>query len=142
MWTCSSIKNRNYNNDLSELDFGFLSNPRFLNTAVTRAQSLLAVVGDPMSLCAIGACRDLWKDYLKRCDAKKGLYGCTLKTIMDFCLSTQSLDPSANEFVPATDNTDYGGSGPSERKIYSLIILEVHVVRINEYWFLQYYIEI
>ena len=102
MWTCSQIESRNieFNSDLSELDFGFLSNPRFLNTAVTRAQSLLAVVGDPMSLCSVGECRTLWKDYLRRCDANKGLYGCTLKTVMDFCLSSQALDPAAQEFIP------------------------------------------
>ena len=92
MWTCSQIESRNLD-DPSELDFGFLSDPRFLNTAVTRAQSLLAVVGDPMSLCSVGACRNLWKDYLQRCDANKGLYGCTLKTVMDFCLRSQQLDP-------------------------------------------------
>ena len=103
MWTCSQIERRNaeLNTDLSELDFGFLSNPRFLNTAVTRARSLLAVVGDPMSLCSIGACRNLWKDYLQRCDANKGLHGCTLKIVMDFCLSSQVLDPSAHEFIPS-----------------------------------------
>ena len=99
-WTCSQIEDRNSDADPSELDFGFLSDPRFLNTAVTRAQSLLAVVGDPMSLCSVGACRNLWKDYLQRCDANKGLYGCTLKTVMDFCLSLHALDPSAHEFVP------------------------------------------
>ncbi|CAB4003242.1 probable helicase with zinc finger domain isoform X2, partial [Paramuricea clavata] len=59
MKTCSWIEGRN--SDLSELDFGFLSDPRFLNAAVTRAQSLLAVVGDPMSLCSVGECRNLWK---------------------------------------------------------------------------------
>ena len=103
MWTCSQIESRNIelNSDLSELDFGFLSNPRFLNTAVTRARSLLAVVGDPMSLCSVGACRNLWKDFLQRCDGNKGLYGCTLKTVMDFCLSSQVLDPSAHEFIPS-----------------------------------------
>ena len=103
MWTCSQIEDRNLalNSDLSELDFGFLSDPRLLNTAVTRAQSLLAVVGDPMSLCSVGACRNLWKDYLQRCLANKGLYGCTLKTVMDFCLGTQPLDPSAHEFLPS-----------------------------------------
>ena len=101
MWTCSQIERRNaeLNTDLSELDFGFLSNPRFLNTAVTRARSLLAVVGDPMSLCSIGACRNLWNDYLQRCDADKGLYGCTLKIVMDFCLTSQVLDPSAQELI-------------------------------------------
>jgi hypothetical protein len=100
MWTCSQIEDRNIDEDPSELDFAFLSDPRFLNTAVTRAQSLLAVVGDPMSLCSVGACRNLWKEYLQRCDANKGLYGCTLKTVMDFCLRSQALDPSAHEFTP------------------------------------------
>ena len=103
MWTCSPIESRNveFNSDLSELDFGFLSNPRFLNTAVTRARSLLAVVGDPMSLCSVGACRNLWKDFLQRCDGNKGLHGCTLKTVMDFCLSSEVLDLSAHECLPS-----------------------------------------
>ena len=102
MWTYLQIERRNVesNSDLSELNCGFLTDPRLLNTAVTRAQSLLAVVGDPMSLCSVGACRNLWKDYLQRCDANKGLYGCTLKTVMDFCLSSQALDPAAQEFIP------------------------------------------
>ncbi len=39
------------------LDYGFLSNVKLLNTAITRAQSLVAVVGDPVSLCSIGKCR-------------------------------------------------------------------------------------
>ena len=103
MRTCSQIEGQNaeLNTDLSELDFGFLSDPRLLNTAVTRAQSLLAVVGDPMSLCCVGECRYLWKDYLQRCDANKGLYGCTLKTVRDFCLRSQVLNPSAHEFIPS-----------------------------------------
>ena len=94
MWTCSQIESRNteFNCDLAELDFGFLSNPRFLNSALTRAQSLFAVVGDPMSLCSIGACSNLWKDYLQRCDANKGLYGCTLKAVTDFCLGYQPIN--------------------------------------------------
>ncbi|CAB4062935.1 Probable helicase with zinc finger domain [Lepeophtheirus salmonis] len=37
-----------------EVDFGFLSNAKLLNTAITRAQSLVAVVGDPVALCSIG----------------------------------------------------------------------------------------
>ena len=98
------IEDRNL--DPSELDFGFLSDPRLLNTAVTRAQSLLAVVGDPVSLCTVGACRNLWKDYLHRCDANKGLYGCTLKFVMDSCLRSQVLDPSAHEFIPGKNVLD------------------------------------
>lgn len=41
----------------SYMDYGFLSNKKLLNTAVTRAQSLVAVVGDPVSLCSLGRCR-------------------------------------------------------------------------------------
>lgn len=40
-----------------DLDHGFLSNARLLNTAITRAQSLVAVVGDPVSMCSVGKCR-------------------------------------------------------------------------------------
>lgn len=41
----------------NEVDLGFFSNPKLLNTALTRAQSLVAVVGDPVSLCSEGKCR-------------------------------------------------------------------------------------
>ena len=128
MWTCSQIENRNLelNFDLSQLHFGFLSDPRLLNTAVTRAQSLLAVVGDPMSLCSIGACRNLWKDYLQRCDANKGLYGCTLKTVMDFCLGSQPLDPSAHEFLPSdsaqVSNEETVTGSSSEGRVLFMIV--------------------
>jgi len=40
-----------------EVDYGFLSNMKLLNTAITRAQSLVAVVGDPLALCTVGNCR-------------------------------------------------------------------------------------
>lgn len=40
-----------------EMDYGFLSNSKLLNTAITRAQSLVAVIGDPVALCSIGRCR-------------------------------------------------------------------------------------
>ena len=35
----------------------FLSNAKLLNTALTRAQSLVAVVGDPVALVSVGKCR-------------------------------------------------------------------------------------
>ena len=43
--------------DAEGYDYGFLSNNKLLNTALTRAQNLIAVVGDPVSLCTIGECR-------------------------------------------------------------------------------------
>lgn len=38
-------------------DYGFLSNEKLLITALSRAQSLVAVVGDPVSLCIFGRSR-------------------------------------------------------------------------------------
>ena len=132
MWTCSQIEDRNLeiNSDLFELDFGFLSDPRLLNTAVTRAQSLLAVVGDPMSLCSVGECTIFWKDYLKRCDANKGLYGCTLRTVMDFCLSSQALDPTAHEFIPGGSvqmEIEGNSAGSSSKGSNSFLVIDIYV---------------
>ena len=54
-----------------EVDYGFLTNIKLLNTAITRAQSLVAVIGDPLALCTVGNCRsvkstvaDFTTDYL------------------------------------------------------------------------------
>ena len=133
MWTCSQIEGRNLDmySDQSEPDFGFLSDPRLLNAAMTRAQSLLAIVGDPMSLCSVGACRNLWKDFLHRCDANKGLYGCTLKIVMDFCLSSQVLDPRAHEFLPSesaqVENEEILTSSSSKGEAFFIAIHNIRV---------------
>ena len=50
--TCSGVVD-------TEVDYGFLSNMKLLNTAITRAQSLVAVVGDPLALCTVGNCRSV-----------------------------------------------------------------------------------
>lgn len=51
-----------------EVDYGFLSNMKLLNTAITRAQSLVAVIGDPLALCTIGNCRPVTVDSEKYSD--------------------------------------------------------------------------
>lgn len=48
-------------------DLGFLSNPKLLNTAITRAKFCLIVVGDPVALCSAGDCRVCWKTILSMC---------------------------------------------------------------------------
>ncbi|XP_012934940.1 helicase with zinc finger domain 2 isoform X2 [Aplysia californica] len=48
-------------------DLGFLSNPKLINTALTRAQSFVAVVGDPVALCLIGECIQEWRTFIKHC---------------------------------------------------------------------------
>lgn len=47
-------------------ELGFLSDPRLLNTAVTRAKYHLAFVGDPSALCGAGECRACWKTILSK----------------------------------------------------------------------------
>ncbi|KAK6171546.1 hypothetical protein SNE40_019712 [Patella caerulea] len=53
--------------DVNMGEYGFLSEPNMLNTALTRAQSLVAVVGHPIALCTIGECSGIWKKYIKQC---------------------------------------------------------------------------
>ena len=55
-------------------DFGFLSDSKLLNTAFTRAQSLVVVVGDPVALCAFGDCTNVWRVYLKHCQNMRSLF--------------------------------------------------------------------
>lgn len=58
--------------------YGFLSDRKLLNTALTRAQSYVAVVGDPVALCAIGECLTVWRTYLKHCQNMKSIQPSTL----------------------------------------------------------------
>uniref|UniRef100_A0A8C4QKN2 Helicase with zinc finger n=1 Tax=Eptatretus burgeri TaxID=7764 RepID=A0A8C4QKN2_EPTBU len=88
----------------SELELGFLSDPKLLNTAVTRAQSLLAVVGDPIALCSSGRCRKVWEHFLAACELRGSLYGTSLERVRSELrgleLKTYVLNPLAPEFVP------------------------------------------
>ena len=53
---------------------GFLTDWRQLNTAFTRAQSLLIVVGNPKTLCFKGRCCRVWTEYFNKCKEKRSLY--------------------------------------------------------------------
>ncbi|XP_042232621.1 probable helicase with zinc finger domain isoform X2 [Homarus americanus] len=87
------------------LDFGFLSNAKLLTTAITRAQSLVAVVGDPVSLCSVGKCRKLWERFLQLCSEAGSLYGISWSALrgqldgVEF-KKTYVLNPLAPEFIP------------------------------------------
>ena len=81
----------------------FLSDPKLLNTAVTRARCLVAVVGDPVSICTVGECRSIWRDYIKRCNEKGGLYGVTMEELdkeINAAIASIELNPKAEPFVP------------------------------------------
>lgn len=88
-----------------EVDYGFLSNSKLLNTAITRAQSLVAVVGDPVALCSIGRCRKVWERFIEICNQNKSLFGITwtlLRSQLDGVelKKTYVLNPLAPEFIP------------------------------------------
>lgn len=102
--TCSSLVGKPKSSE-SELDHGFLSNAKLLNTAITRAQSLVAVVGDPVSLCSVGKCRKLWEKFIHTCHKEKSLFGITwdsLRSLLDGMELKKNfvLNPLAPEFVP------------------------------------------
>lgn len=97
--TCSNTKTD------GEVDYGFLSNSKLLNTAITRAQSLVAVVGDPIALCSLGRCSKVWERFLQICNDNGSLYGITwpqLKFQLDGIelKKVYILNPLAPEFVP------------------------------------------
>lgn len=90
---------------MDDMDYGFLSNSKLLNTAITRAQSLVAVVGDPVALCSIGRCRKVWERFIQICDENHSLNGITwihLRNLLDNLelKKTYILNPLAPEFVP------------------------------------------
>ncbi|CAB1354249.1 unnamed protein product, partial [Coregonus sp. 'balchen'] len=48
----------------------FFNNARMLNTAMTRAQSQVVVVGDAAALCYFGKCSRIWRSYIHHCISK------------------------------------------------------------------------
>uniref|UniRef100_H3ARD5 Probable helicase with zinc finger domain n=1 Tax=Latimeria chalumnae TaxID=7897 RepID=H3ARD5_LATCH len=88
-----------------DLDYGFLSNYKLLNTAITRAQSLVAVVGDPIALCSVGRCRKFWERFITICHENQSLHGITFEQIKAQLEAlelkkTYVLNPLAPEFIP------------------------------------------
>jgi len=104
--TCAASEGVAVAEDGEAADFGFLSNARLLNTAVTRARSLVAVVGDPVALCSVGRCRRLWEKFAEEASKHGSLFGLNwlaLRSMLE-CVElrkTYVLNPLANEFVPS-----------------------------------------
>ncbi|KAL1280781.1 hypothetical protein QQF64_015381 [Cirrhinus molitorella] len=48
----------------------FFDDVRAMNTALTRAQSLVIVIGDAGALCCFGKCSKIWRSYIEHCISK------------------------------------------------------------------------
>ena len=83
----------------------FLSDRKLLNTALTRAQSLIAVVGDPFSLRTIGDCQGMWEEFIKRCIDEGKLFGIEHNEL-EQGISQRGLNINAVEFVPTVVEED------------------------------------
>lgn len=107
--TCQNVHGRGGLSAEQPSHWEFLSDSTLLNTAITRAKSLVAVIGEPVSLCTFGECRGNWRDYIRRCHDRKALYGTTfdeLKKLITASLSRIPLNPTAHNFIPkSTTNT-------------------------------------
>ena len=101
-----------------QLYWEFFSDPKLLNTAVTRAMSLVAIVGDAISLCSVGECRGNWRDYIRRCDQLGSLFGTTyreIRKVVDAHFPNISLNPEAADFVPSTNKEQKSPPAESEK---------------------------
>ncbi|XP_075436082.1 putative helicase with zinc finger domain isoform X1 [Ascaphus truei] len=103
-----------------DLDYGFLSNYKLLNTAITRAQSLVAVVGDPIALCSIGRCRKFWEQFITICHENKSLHGITFEQIKSQLEAlelkkTYVLNPLAPEFIPRALRQQHSGNASKQQ---------------------------
>ncbi|XP_041364208.1 uncharacterized protein LOC121379626 [Gigantopelta aegis] len=94
-------------------DFGFLSDPKLLNTALTRAQSFVAIVGDPVALCSIGECVQMWRKYIKHCHNMKSLYPRTLtyKSIKNQVINLQ-MSPEGQQLEKIMEITSQSSRMP------------------------------
>ncbi|GCC22642.1 hypothetical protein chiPu_0001030 [Chiloscyllium punctatum] len=103
----------------------FFNQSRVLNTAMTRAQSLVIVVGDAVALCSVGNCSKIWKNYIQECIDNRGIYpeDLTMEQIKqaiidtenwackaedendnDSCSSDKDVDPILQELLDESKN--------------------------------------
>jgi len=94
---------------------GFLSEVKLLNSAFTRAKSLLAVVGDPVALCSLGGCKKIWREFAKNakifpenqtvldierlCDERKVAYARPEATTEQSAAAARSGGPSTDRLA-------------------------------------------
>ncbi|XP_046436659.1 probable helicase with zinc finger domain [Neodiprion fabricii] len=108
----STVRTRNscqYSTDVNIRDFGFLSNPRLLNTSITRAKCLVAIIGDPVALLTIGSCQRVWEKFFTVATLYGIDYGTLRRYVDNLPQTPQSapLNPLAKEFIPRSPQPRY-----------------------------------
>ena len=61
-------------NDYTSFDLAFLNDKRLLNTAITRAKSVVCIVGSASSLTSVGNCKDIWYHLIDKCKREGTFY--------------------------------------------------------------------
>ncbi|XP_071510347.1 3'-5' exoribonuclease HELZ2-like [Diadema antillarum] len=114
--------------------YGFLSDRGLLNTAFTRAKSLIVVIGDPVALCSVGECQKTWMRYIKTCEEKEGL----LPNDLTFAEITRQIDaskhllnPKARPFNPQSKTHRSSQHGVSQNK-GAAAVSQTHAVAVPD----------
>ena len=122
----TAIPQASGNQQENEFYYAFLSDERLLNTAFTRAKSMIFVVGDPVALCSVGACQMTWVRYVQECQKNNSIMPPEMTVDMiqeEIAAAKQRLNPTAATFQPrkgasSTRATkaaaaDHAGASPS-----------------------------
>eukprot|EP00057_Strongylocentrotus_purpuratus_P026536 XP_011681010.1 PREDICTED: uncharacterized protein LOC579093 [Strongylocentrotus purpuratus] len=95
--------------------YGFLSDKALLNTAFTRAQSLITVMGDPVAVCSAGECQKTWQRYIKTCERNGAIHskqGLTMASIQnEIANAKRLLNPTAKSFIPRASASSTASRG-------------------------------
>ena len=110
--TCKEFREPNHGDSETPYLY-FMSDPKLLNTALTRAQSFIAVVGDPFSLRTVGTCQGLWEEFIKRCSNRGSLFGIEPNELEEG-ISQSGLNVNATEFIPASFSSTSHPAGKNE----------------------------
>ncbi|NXA78414.1 HELZ2 Helicase, partial [Thryothorus ludovicianus] len=89
----------------------FFNEARVLNTIMTRAQSLVVVVGDAVALCSHGQCSKVWKRFIQQCIDKGSIFpeNLTMAQIKQAACDKESWSRSLEEDEEDSD-TDSSSS--------------------------------
>ncbi|KAL5712554.1 RNA helicase [Ranunculus cassubicifolius] len=110
----STVRSTVKHNEFDRVHYlGFLSNPRRFNVAVTRARSLLVIIGNPHII----AKDPYWDKLLRYCADNNSYQGCALPEKQEFSeedySATQKLYYEPDNLQP-NNNPEWGGGGEYE----------------------------